>query len=53
MLQGVRVYVLTVNDSLIIKEIKFYDLSLNFYGFEFNGNFVIKIIDKMREKTIQ
>lgn len=43
MLQGVKVYVLTVNDSLIIKEIKFYDLSLNFYGFEFNGNFVKKL----------
>jgi len=44
MLQGV--YVLTVNYSLIIKEIKLQDLSLNFYGFEFNCDFVKKLLIK-------
>ena len=43
MLQGVKVYVLMVNYSFMIKELKLQDLSLNFYGFEFNGDFVKKL----------
>lgn len=50
MLQGV--YVLTVNYSLIIKEIKLQDLSLNFYGFEFNCDFVKKLLIKWESEIV-